>query len=171
MVSNKMTTSSRYVFFLVFVLILQSCTQVYTSPTDLGVDSAATNAHAQEAAIASAHPLATQAGVDILKQGGNAFDAAIAVTATLAVVEPYSSGIGGGGFYLLHQATDDNYVMLDARERAPLAAHKDLYLDAEGDVVAGASINGALSAGIPGIPAALVHLAEKYGRLKLLLVI
>ncbi len=120
-----------------------------------------------QAAIASAHPLATQAGIDILSQGGNAFDAAIAVTATLAVVEPYSSGIGGGGFYLLHQVESDRYVMLDAREKAPLGAHKDLYLDKTGQVVPGASINGALSAGIPGIPAALVHLAEKYGKLSL----
>ena len=120
-----------------------------------------------QAAIASAHPLATQAGIDILSQGGNAFDAAIAVTATLAVVEPYSSGIGGGGFYLLHQVESDRYVMLDAREKAPLRAHKDLYLDKTGQVVPGGSINGALSAGIPGIPAALVHLAEKYGKLSL----
>ena len=120
-----------------------------------------------QAAIASAHPLATQAGIDILSQGGNAFDAAIAVTATLAVVEPYSSGIGGGGFYLLHQAENDRYVMLDAREKAPIRAHKDMFLDKAGQVVSGSSINGALSAGIPGIPAALVHLAEKYGKLPL----
>jgi len=120
-----------------------------------------------QAAIASAHPLATQAGVDILLQGGNAFDAAIAVTATLAVVEPYSSGIGGGGFYLLHQVKNNRDVMLDARERAPLRAHKNLYLDAAGNVIPDASITGALSAGIPGIPAALVHLAEKYGQLTL----
>jgi len=120
-----------------------------------------------QAAIASAHPLATQAGLDILDQGGNAFDAAIAVTSSLAVVEPYSSGIGGGGFYLLHQPHNDSYVMIDARETAPLNAHKDLFLDDKGNVIPGASINGTLSAGIPGIPAALVHLAEKYGKLKL----
>ncbi len=120
-----------------------------------------------QAAIASAHPLATQAGIDILKQGGNAFDAAIAVTTTLAVVEPYSSGIGGGGFYLLHQAKNDHYVMLDARERAPYRSHKDMYLDEKQNVKPGASITGALSAGIPGIPAALVYLADNYGKLKL----
>jgi gamma-glutamyltranspeptidase/glutathione hydrolase len=120
-----------------------------------------------QAAVASAHPLATQVGIDILQQGGNAFDAAIAVTAALAVVEPYSSGIGGGGFYLLHQAANDRYVMLDARERAPYRAHKDMYLDDKQQVKAGASITGPLSAGIPGIPAALVHLAQNYGKLKL----
>jgi len=118
-------------------------------------------------AVASAHPLATQAGLKVLAQGGNAFDAAIAVTTTLAVVEPYSSGIGGGGFYLLHQAVKDEYVMIDARERAPLNAHKDLYLDEAGMVKPKASITGTLSAGIPGIPASLVHLADKYGKIKL----
>lgn len=119
------------------------------------------------AAVASAHPLATQAGLDVLQQGGNAFDAAIAVTAALAVVEPYSSGIGGGGFYLLHEAASDRYQMIDARETAPLAADKDMYLDKNGKVIPGASVTGALSAGIPGIPAALELLAEKYGRLTL----
>ena len=120
-----------------------------------------------QAAVASAHPLATRAGITILEQGGNAFDAAIAVTAALAVVEPYSSGIGGGGFYLLHQVESDRHVMIDARERAPLRAHRDIYLDEQGEVIPGASITGASSAGIPGIPAALVHLADNYGNLKL----
>jgi gamma-glutamyltranspeptidase/glutathione hydrolase len=119
------------------------------------------------AAIASAHPLATQAGFEILAAGGNAFDAAIAVTAVLAVVEPYSSGIGGGGFWLLYRASDGKRVMIDGRERAPLKAHRDMYVGSDGKVVPGLSINGPLSAGIPGEPAALVHLAKKYGRLPL----
>lgn len=118
-------------------------------------------------AIASAHPLATKAGIQILQNGGNAFDAAIAVTASLAVVEPYSSGIGGGGFYLLHQAKDKKEVMIDAREVAPLKAHRDMYLDAKGDIIPRASLDGPLSAGIPGIPAGLVHLAKNYGQLPL----
>lgn len=118
-------------------------------------------------AVASAHPLATQAGIDILKQGGNAFDAAIAVTGTLAVVEPYSSGIGGGGFYLLHNNKTKKQVMLDARERAPLKAHRDMYLDDEGKVNHDLSMNGATSAGIPGIPAALDHIQKNYGELPL----
>jgi len=71
-------------------------------------------ANASEFAVASAHPLATKAGIKILANGGNAFDAAIAVTSTLAVVGPYSSGIGGGGFYLLHQQKANRQVMLDA---------------------------------------------------------
>jgi gamma-glutamyltranspeptidase/glutathione hydrolase len=120
-----------------------------------------------QAAIASAHPLATEAGFEILEKGGNAFDAAVAISAALAVVEPAGSGLGGGGFWLLHRASDGKTVMLDGRERAPLAARSDMYLDAKGKPVRDKSINGALSAGIPGLPAALVHLAENYGRLPL----
>lgn len=119
------------------------------------------------AAVASAHPLATRAGMEILAQGGNAFDAAVAVSAALAVVEPYSSGLGGGGFWLLHRASDGQEVMIDGRERAPLAAHRNMYLDAQGKVVPGLSINGPLAAAIPGEPAALVYLAATYGRLSL----
>ena len=119
------------------------------------------------AAIASAHPLATQAGKAILDQGGNAFDAAVAVAATLAVVEPYSSGLGGGGFFLLHRARDGKQVMLDARETAPLQATANMYLDAAGNPIPNASLNGARAAGIPGIPAGLVYLARHYGQLPL----
>ena len=124
-------------------------------------------ASAAEFAVASAHPLATKAGIEILANGGNAFDAAIAVTSTLAVVEPYSSGIGGGGFYLLHQQKLNRQVMIDARERAPLKATRDFYLDANGEVDHDRSMNGATSAGIPGIPAALEHLQNNYGTLSL----
>ncbi len=118
-------------------------------------------------AVATAHPLATRAGLEALENGGNAFDAAIAVTSVLAVVEPYSSGLGGGGFYLLHQQANNRQVMLDARERAPLKGHRDMYLDTEGKVVNDLSLNGATAAGIPGIPAALDHLQKNYGRLTL----
>ncbi|MCG8324598.1 MAG: gamma-glutamyltransferase [Thiotrichales bacterium] len=119
------------------------------------------------AAIASAHPLATEAGVEILKQGGNAFDAAVAITAALAVVEPYGSGIGGGGFWLLHRVSDNREVMLDGRETAPAAAHEKMYLDDQGQHDRDRSLNGPLAAGIPGVPAALDHLAQQYGELPL----
>ena len=121
----------------------------------------------QPAGIASAHPLATRAGEEILQAGGNAFDAAVAVSAALAVVEPYSSGIGGGGFWLLHRASDGYEIMVDGRERAPLKAHRDMYLDDKGEVIKNASVDGPLSAGIPGVPAALEHIAARYGRLSL----
>ena len=120
-----------------------------------------------QAAIATAHPVATEAGLEIMAAGGNAFDAAVAVSATLAVVEPYSSGIGGGGFWLLHREADSRQVMIDGREKAPLAGSRTMYQDAKGNVVPGLSVDGALAAGIPGEPAALVHIAETYGRLPL----
>ncbi len=120
-----------------------------------------------QAAIASAHPLATAAGMQMLKQGGNAFDAAIAVSAALAVVEPASSGVGGGGFYLLHVAADGHDVMVDGRETAPAAATRDMYLGPDHKPRAGASMEGPLAAGIPGEPAAWAWLAEKYGHLPL----
>jgi len=119
------------------------------------------------AGIATAHPLATQAGEKILAEGGNAFDAAVAISAALAVVEPYSSGIGGGGFWLLYRSNDGFDTMIDGREKAPLKAHRDMYLDDKGEVIRGASMDGALSAGIPGVPAALEHLSKKYGKLSL----
>ena len=120
-----------------------------------------------QAAIASAHPIATQAGFEILEQGGNAFDAAVAVSATLAVVEPYSSGIGGGGFWLLHDNKSKKDIMIDGRETAPLKSTRNMYLDKKGNVIPGLSVDGALAAGIPGEPAALIHIAKKYGRLSL----
>ena len=120
-----------------------------------------------KAAIATAHPLATRAGMEILAEGGNAFDAAVAVSAALAVVEPAGSGLGGGGFWLLHRASDKRDVMIDGRERAPLAATRDMYLDKDGEVIPKLSVDGALAAAIPGAPAALAHLAERYGRLPL----
>ncbi|MCL7751157.1 gamma-glutamyltransferase [Guyparkeria hydrothermalis] len=120
-----------------------------------------------QAAVATAHPMATAAGREVLEAGGNAFDAAVAITAALAVVEPYSSGLGGGGFYLLHDAASGRDVMLDARERAPGQATRDMYLDDEGNPQPDRSVDGALAAGIPGIPAALDHLAADYGALPL----
>ena len=119
------------------------------------------------AAIASAHPLATQAGMDILAQGGNAFDAAVAVAASLGVVEPYSAGIGGGGFWLIYQAKQDRYRFIDAREMAPAAAHRDYYLDAQGQVDRDKAVNGPTAAAIPGQAAAFDHLATQYGKLPL----
>ncbi len=120
-----------------------------------------------QAAIASAHPLASEAGYEILKRGGNAFDAAVAVAAALAVVEPYSSGLGGGGFFLLHRASDSKQVMIDARETAPAGVKREHYFDAAGNPVRGATMQGGTASGIPGTPAGLAHLAQHYGTLPL----
>lgn len=121
----------------------------------------------QQAAIASPHPQATAAGREILFIGGNAFDAAVAVSAALAVVEPYASGLGGGGFFLLRQSAEPiRYQFLDARERAPFQANQNMYRR-DGKVQPTLSLNGPLAAAIPGLPAALVELAEHYGKLPL----
>ena len=123
--------------------------------------------HPPGAAIASGHALATEAGMQVLREGGNAFDAAVAVSATLSVVEPISSGLGGGGFFLLHDAKSGRDVFLDARETSPASATPDKFLDAHGALDPNRAQNGPWSAGIPGLPAALVELAGKYGRLPL----
>jgi gamma-glutamyltranspeptidase/glutathione hydrolase len=119
------------------------------------------------AGIASGHPLATEAGNEILRAGGNAFDAAVAVTAALMVVEPSGSGLLGGGMFLLHRASDGRNVVIDAREVAPKKATRDMFLDAAGNPVRGASTNTALAAGIPGEPAGLALMQSRYGKLKL----
>ena len=142
---------------LIFVVVIA---WVVVAPVVLGAGLAGPGSHA----IASAHPAATAAGREVLDAGGNAFDAAVAVAAALAVVEPYSSGIGGGGFFLLHSARDGQDIFIDAREKAPGAATADMYLDDAGEFVRGRALNGPLAAGIPGLPAALVHLAEQHGQ-------
>ncbi len=119
------------------------------------------------AAIASAHALATDAGMDTLRKGGNAFDAAVTVSAVLSVVEPISSGLGGGGFFLLHDARNGKDVFVDARETAPAAATPQAYLDKDGQLDRDRAENGPWAAGIPGLPAGLVHMSERYGRLPL----
>ena len=129
--------------------------------------SAADAAKPGHAAIASAHKLATESGFEVLGQGGNAFDAAVAVAAALSVVEPQSSGIGGGGLFLLHRASDGKDVMIDARETAPAATDPKDYLNANGDLDQDKSWNGPSAAAIPGEPAGLVWLAQHYGKLPL----
>ena len=132
----------------------------------ISLSIASSMVHAQNA-IATTHPLATQAGFEIFNQGGNAFDAAVAVSAALAVVEPHGSGLGGGGFWLLHSVNDQKNIMIDGREKAPAKAHRDMYLDENGNVIEGLSVVGPLSAGIPGSPAALDHINQKFGTLTL----
>ena len=118
-------------------------------------------------AVATANEIATRTGLEILKKGGNAFDAAAAITASLAVVEPYGSGLGGGGFWLLHRNVDNKQVVIDGREIAPLRSDKNMYLDRNGNIIKGLSLNGPMSSGIPGIVAGIEHLVKNYGRLSL----
>ena len=119
------------------------------------------------AGIASANFLATDAGFEVLAKGGNAFDAAVAVASTLSVVEPESSGMGGGFMATLHIAKTGENVFIDARETAPMAVNPKDYLNPDGTPNRDAALKGPLSAGIPGEPAGLVLLAKKFGKLPL----
>ena len=120
-----------------------------------------------QSAVVTAHQIATRTGLEILKKGGNAFDAAAAITASLAVVEPYGSGLGGGGFWLLHRSSDNKQVVLDGREMAPMRSRKDMYLDKDGNILSGLSLNGPMAAGIPGVVAGIEYLVTHYGQLSL----
>ncbi|MEH2356565.1 gamma-glutamyltransferase [Nostoc sp.] len=115
--------------------------------------------------VVSAHPLASEAGILMLRKGGNAVDAAVATTFALSVVEPFSAGIGGGGFLLMHSEKTGDMKALDFRERAPLKATKNMYLDAAGKVRPNASINGYLAVGTPGTVAGLYEVHRRYGKL------
>ncbi|EHL29848.1 gamma-glutamyltransferase [Legionella drancourtii] len=131
------------------------------------IDAKQAYSHPPGYAVATANPLATNAALEMLAQGGNAFDAGVAAAAVLAVVEPYHSGLGGGSFWLLHQEDKRKNIFVDARETAPAAAQKNMYLDADGKIIPGLSLNGGLAAAIPGQPAALAYIAKNYGRLSL----
>jgi gamma-glutamyltranspeptidase / glutathione hydrolase len=113
--------------------------------------------------VVTAHQLATKVGVDVLKHGGNAVDAAVAVGYALAVVYPAAGNLGGGGFMTI-QLADGRKTFIDFREKAPLAATANMYLDSAGNVIKGASTKGHLAVGVPGSVAGLEYAREKYGR-------
>ncbi|MEA5516733.1 gamma-glutamyltransferase [Nodularia sp. UHCC 0506] len=115
--------------------------------------------------VVSAHPLASDAGITMLRQGGNAVDAAVATTFAISVVEPFSAGIGGGGFLLMHSGKTGEIKALDFRERAPLKATKDMYLDAAGKVRRDASVTGYLAVATPGTVAGMYEVHRRYGKL------
>ena len=119
---------------------------------------------ADQAMVVSAHPLASKAGREVMQKGGNAVDAAIATQLALAVVYPGAGNIGGGGFMVSRMANGET-ATLDYREKAPLAGGRDMYLDANGDVISMSSVRGHLAAGVPGTVAGLEAAHRKYGKL------
>ena len=125
----------------------------------------------QLGAVAADHALASEAGVEILKQGGNIVDAAAAVGFALSVLRPASSGIGGGGFMLICDAKEQRCIVLDYRERAPLRATAEMFVedakksDDDEQSVPNRSVRGPLAAAVPGHVAGLCHAVEKHGRL------
>lgn len=122
--------------------------------------------HAAHAIVVSVHELASHAGVEIMQAGGNAVDAAVATGFALAVVHPAAGNIGGGGFMLIRMA-DGKAHFLDYREKAPAAATRDMYLDAQGNVIPDASEIGYKAIGVPGSVAGMVFAEQKYGKLTL----
>jgi gamma-glutamyltranspeptidase / glutathione hydrolase len=126
--------------------------------------------HAPHAMVASVHELASRAGVEMLRFGGNAVDAAVATGFALAVVHPQAGNLGGGGFLLLRNAGGETHF-IDFREKAPAAATENMYLDAQGNVIPESSkessVVGYKSIGVPGSVAGLVYAEKKYGKLSL----
>jgi len=126
----------------------------------------ANTTHGKRGMVVSAEPIATKVGLQILKKGGNAVDAAVATGFALAVTYPVAGNIGGGGFMVIH-FPDGKNTAIDFRETAAKLASRDMYLDKNGDFNADLSQNGITSAGIPGSVAGLIYALEKYGTMKL----
>src|SRR5215469_12223595 len=122
--------------------------------------------YARKGMVVAQEPLAADVGVTVLKSGGNAVDAAVAVGFALAVTHPFAGNIGGGGFMLVRLASGES-AFVDYREEAPGAASHDMYLDSSGTPLAGASQVGALASGVPGTVAGMALAEEKYGKLGL----
>lgn len=122
--------------------------------------------HAEHTMVVTVHQLASQVGAEIMKQGGNAIDAAVATGFALAVVHSPAGNIGGGGFMLVRMANGTSHF-LDYREKAPSAATRDMYLDSQGNVIEGASEVGYKSIGVPGSVAGMVYAEQKWGKLTL----
>ncbi len=148
------------------LLMTLLCITIFScqSGTDPAVYPIQKQSISDKAMVVTAHPLATQAGLEVFKKGGNAIDAAVAVKFALAVVYPRAGNIGGGGF-LIYRGKDGDIAALDFREKAPLAAHRDMYLDSLGNVVDGLSKDGHLSVGVPGVVDGMVKAHQKYGKL------
>ncbi len=145
------------------ILLLMAALAVFASARALGSTEPV---HAQHGIVVSVHELASRAGVEMMQAGGNAVDAAVATGFALAVVHPAAGNLGGGGFMLVRMA-DGRVHFLDYREKAPAAAKRDMYLDAQGNVIEGASEIGYKSIGVPGSVAGMVYAEQKYGKLTL----
>ena len=144
-------------FLFVFLLLLQSCSQDRI-PEYRGLTG-------QSGMVVSAHPYASEIGLEILKKGGNAMDAACAVEFALAVCYPAAGNIGGGGFWIARDSSGQVFA-LDYREMAPSAASRDMYLDSLGEVIPGKSTSTVFASGVPGTVAGMVEAHQKFGKLE-----
>jgi gamma-glutamyltranspeptidase/glutathione hydrolase len=149
------------------LVLVRALAAVVATAALLGVAQAASVAPvaAENGMVVTAQHLATEVGVDVLRRGGNAVDAAVAVGYALAVVYPAAGNLGGGGFMTL-QLADGRKTFLDFREKAPLAATANMYLDAAGNVVKRSTTTGHLAVGVPGTVSGLEMALAKYGTMK-----
>jgi gamma-glutamyltranspeptidase/glutathione hydrolase len=159
-----MTNFRRYTQVSVFIFHLCFTASLFSNHKQVAA-TVSLPLRTKKAMVVSAHPLASDAGLQILRKGGNAVDAAVATTFAISVVEPFSAGIGGGGFLLFRDAKTGEIKALDFRERAPLKATRNMYLDAQGKVRPNLSINGHLAVATPGTVAGLYEVHQRYGKL------
>ncbi len=144
-------------FPLLFLFLVINCKENPASPTGLVTD---------KAMVVSAREEASKIGSEIMKKGGNAFDAMVATEMALVVAYPFAGNLGGGGF-MVYRKADGETGGLDYREKAPLSAHKDMYLDSLGNVIPGMSTVGATAVGVPGTVAGIIAVHKKFGSLPL----
>ena len=152
----KLNPSKKGFFFKTLLILISFCLTLSCSQIS-----------SDHQAVASRHHLATDIGMEVLNRGGNAVDAAVAVAFALAVVNPSAGNIGGGGFMLIHLAEKSQSIALDYRERAPLKSSTNMYLDENGNVIKGLSLNSTLASGVPGTIAGLFYASDKFGSLKI----
>jgi len=153
--TTKMVHLKRLVFLIIPLTLFIHCKQQPAAPTGV---------IAEKAMVVSAREEASKIGADILKKGGNAFDAMVATEMALAVAYPFAGNLGGGGF-MVYRKNNGNVGAIDYREKAPLSAHKDMYLDSTGNVIPGKSIMGATAIGVPGTIAGIFEVHKKFGSL------
>ncbi|SHI51261.1 gamma-glutamyltransferase [Algibacter luteus] len=146
----------RFLFLLLVISSFASCKKA-EKPTQVGLI-------AKNAVVVSARAEASQIGVDVIKKGGNAFDSMCATQLALAVAYPFAGNLGGGGF-MVYRKADGEIGSIDFREKAPLAATRDMYLDDNGEVIPDKSILGAMAVGVPGTIAGVFDIHEKFGSL------
>ncbi|MEC7264722.1 MAG: gamma-glutamyltransferase [Bacteroidota bacterium] len=147
----------RRLILLLPLIFFINCKQQPATPTGLV---------AEKAMVVSAREEASKIGVEIMEKGGNVFDAMVATELALAVAYPFAGNLGGGGF-MVYRKNNGEVGGIDYREKAPLAAHKDMYLDSLGNVIPGMSTSGATSAGVPGTVAGVMEVHKKFGSLPL----
>lgn len=152
-------------YYLFLLVLFAGCHSYHSISIDPYQYTSTKKVLGTKGAVVSAHPLASKAGLEILKKGGNAIDAAIATQLALAVVYPGAGNLGGGGFFVARLANGET-VALDYREMAPAEAHRDMYLDRDGNVITGKSINGHLASGVPGTVAGLFT-SHRYAKLSM----